>query len=170
MSGDDRNQVDQGAGAADAAGYKKSERATEAAQIRDEAARAICEALEEGQTMESAARAGGIAYRTLFDWRRGDPRLDEQVKAASAVGRSVRAEKIARALYAGAEKCADDPRFTTCAIFALKNLDPAHWRDQHDISGPGGSPIAISIIQFGQPDDDPAEKASGFEAETSGRP
>ena len=124
-------------------------------------------ALRAGQTTDVAAGIMGLTYAGVYARRQKDSAFDAEAKAANAEGRRLIAAKIAKSLYSGAEKCDADPRFTTAAIFALKNLDPEHWRDQHDISGPGGTAIPITIIQFGQPDEaethetDPGDSAAG---------
>jgi len=110
---------------------------------------AFLDALRAGQTMESSAGILSLSYSGVFARRKRDPAFDAAVKDASTEGRKLQAAKIAKALYEGAEKMGQDPRFTTAAIFALKNLDPEHWRDQHDISGPGGASIPIQIVTFG---------------------
>jgi len=99
---------------------------------------AILAALAEGQTMEAAAAAGGIGRTTLWGRCREDGAFAAHVAQARDEGRKLRADTIAAALFAGAEKVRDDPRFTTCAIFALKNLDPEHWRDAYDQRFSGG--------------------------------
>ena len=129
--------------------------------------RACFDALVLGETMDSAARLMGLTYQGLYCRRQTDPQLDAQIKASNVAGRVRQAGRIAKALYAGAEKCGDDPRHTTAAIFALKNLDPQNWRDSHEISGPGGGAIPMQIVMFGTPPDDdttdtdPGDAATG---------
>ena len=124
-------------------------------------------ALEAGETQDSAARLMGLTYQGLYCRRQTDQQLNAAVEAANVVGRVRQAGRIAKALYSGAEKCGEDARFTTAAIFALKNLDPQNFRDSHEISGPGGGAIPLQIIMFGeppaQPDDetDPGDPAAG---------
>ena len=112
---------------------------------------ACFDALDRGETIDSAARLMGLTYQGLYCRRQTDSQLNAAIEQANERGRVRQAGRIATKLYAGAEKCADDPRFTTAAIFALKNLDPAHWRDSHEISGPGGGAIPMQIVMFGTP-------------------
>jgi len=115
---------------------------------------AMLAALKNGETIDAAAVLMGISYSALYVRRQKDPVLDAAVKLANSCGRNRISERIAKHLYAGAEKCDEDPRFTTAAIFALKNLDPQNWRDSHEISGPGGGAIPMQIVMFGTPPDD----------------
>jgi len=112
---------------------------------------AMLAALQDGETIDAAAVLMGISYSALYVRRQKDPALDAAVKQANALGRNRIAERIAKKLYSGADKCDVDPRFTTAAIFALKNLDPQNWRDTHEISGPGGGAIPMQIVMFGAP-------------------
>jgi len=130
---------------------KKLPGPVQAEDARRAAAETVLLHLREGETMEAAALAAGMSHDTLQRWRKADPPFDAAVGQARAAGRAARAEVIARALYAAAEKVATDPRYTTAAIFALKNLDPVHWRDSHEISGPGGGAIPIQVVLFGVP-------------------
>jgi len=131
---------------------------------------AVFDALEGGECLETVGRLLGIGYSALYKRRQSDPQLDAAIMAATEQGRKTQAIRIAKSLYQGAEKCGDDSRFTTAAIFALKNLDPAHWRDSHEISGPGGGAIPIQIVMFGTPieagadspdESDPGDAAAG---------
>ena len=137
---------------------KKLPGPVQAEDARHAAAETVLLHLREGETMEAAALAAGMSHDTLQRWRKADPPFDAAVGQARAAGRAARAEVIARALYAAAEKVADDPRFTTAAIFALKNLDPANWRDNHEISGPGGGAIPLQIVMFGGMETDELER------------
>ena len=130
---------------------KKLPGPVQAEDARRAAAETVLLHLREGETMAAAALAAGMSHDTLTRWRKADAAFDAAAGEARAVGRATRAEVIARALYAAAEKVATDPRYTTAAIFALKNLDPVHWRDSHEISGLGGGAIPLQIVMFGTP-------------------
>jgi transposase len=90
--------------------------------------KAILDALADGFTMRSAARRGGISQRTLYDRLGQDADFAAEVAQARKIGRERRADELGEKLFESAETCATDPRFTTACIFALKNLDPQHWR------------------------------------------
>lgn len=107
--------------------------------------KAVLGALEEGETWEAASLRSGYSYRTVHRWMDDDPDFAAAATKARKVGRSLRAGVIERALFAGAAQAAEDPRFTTAAIFALKNLRPDEWRDeQHQhVSGADGGPIQV---------------------------
>ena len=78
--------------------------------------------------MRSAARRGGVSLRTLYTRLRADAAFAAQVADARWMGRKRRADELGKKLFEAAEKCADNPRFTTACIFALKNLAPEKWR------------------------------------------
>ncbi len=79
---------------------------------------------------------------------RANPAYARAVAEARAEGRRTRAAQLERVLYQSAQKAADDPRYTTALIFALKNLDPEHFRDVHEQRiGPtaDGQPIRFTF-------------------------
>jgi len=105
--------------------------------------------IEQGISINSACDVAGISPLTLWRRRREDAELEQRFCEAHAAGRALRADAIAAALFAGAEKVADDPRFTTAAIFALKNLDPGNWRDRSEIDHHhGGINIQINVVPY----------------------
>jgi len=95
---------------------------------------AILESLRGGHTLAAAAAAGGLSSRALFNWRRRDREWSKQVEEARDLGRRRRTEELEDVLFQGAEKVLADPRYQTSIIFALRNLDPEHWRDGHDLN------------------------------------
>ncbi|MFH0982781.1 MAG: hypothetical protein V2A79_14755 [Planctomycetota bacterium] len=107
--------------------------------------RAVCEALEQGETWPSAANKGGVSYRTVHRWCEDDEAFAAESHTARQQGRHLRAAVIEAALHEGAEKVATDPRYTGAAIFALKNTRPDEWRDeQHQhLSGANDGPVVV---------------------------
>ena len=104
------------------------------------------EALRDGQTYESAAGASGMCLRTLELHRRENPQLDAACMEARLAGKQLIAGRIARSMYAGAEKVCDDPRYTGAACFALTNLAPDEFRNTQDIRVRGGLAVGITDL------------------------
>lgn len=80
---------------------------------------------ETGATWKEVAKALNCSRSTLHNWRVAD---DEFAKACEVAG-EIGLETIEDALFVAAAKVADDPRYTTAAIFFLKNRRPERWRD-----------------------------------------
>ena len=106
----------------------------------------VIQALRDGETYESAANAGGISVRTLWDRRQRDPQLAAACDAARKSGEKLIEERIVKALYAGASKVADDPRYTGAACFALTNLNSAKFRNTHDVRHTGSLAVRIADL------------------------
>ena len=93
---------------------------------------AVLDALRRGETQRSAACRGGVKADRYYNELRADPAWRAAVDDAIREGRLLREERIARALYEGAERVGKDAKFTGAAIFALTNLRPDRWRNtQH---------------------------------------
>lgn len=123
---------------------------------------------------EQIATNIGIAPKTLYDWMKKYPEINEALsKGKEVVVSEVENALIKRALGFEYEEITyetlpieDDDgnqRYfetpvkrvkkyqapdTTAAIFALKNMDPANWRDKQDleINGDKGGAIKINIV------------------------
>lgn len=122
-----------------------------------------------GATDQDIADMLEVSVRTISYWRAQRPEFAEALK----IGKDVADERVERSLYqkavgyeqdavkifmpAGAEapvyapyreKVAPD---TTACIFWLKNRRKEDWRDkqQHELTGEGGSPLQVSVVRFG---------------------
>lgn len=125
-----------------------------------ERVRKICEALERGETKETAAKIGGITMTTFCDWQNTKPEFAEAVKRAKEVyeewelnGILADARKSLKTLVCGLEyeeikteyenDANGQPRIKkqlrttkkilpnpTAVIFALCNRDPEHWQNR----------------------------------------
>jgi len=82
-----------------------------------------------GFSYTGAAFQVGIQRNTIKDWRDKDQQFDADCQEA----RESATERVEDALYEAAMKVKADPRYTTAAIFFLKNRAPARWRDVQDI-------------------------------------
>lgn len=120
----------------------------------------ICDAIERGETNETAAKIGGIHVSTFCEWQNSKPEFSEAVKRAKAAyedwqmnGILEDARKSLKTLVCGQEyeeiktEYEDDkngnPRIRkqtrvtkkilpnpTAVIFALCNRDPEHWQNR----------------------------------------
>ena len=82
-------------------------------KLTPEVQEAICEAIENGATLEIAAQAAGIAPRTLDEWlHHGRKELQENPDEAFAIRRVVLQVPLANALE----------NFPSCALINLKKL------------------------------------------------
>lgn len=95
-----------------------------------------------GQGYSLTAFAGSIrvARDTVYEWEREHPDFSDAVKAA-------RGARVAT-LEEGLLKSDQLSPQVTARIFALKNACPDEWRDKHEISGPDGGPIQVSVVKF----------------------
>ena len=90
--------------------------------------KAVISSLAAGFSYTGAAEQVGTQRNTIKAWRDSD----EQFDAACQDARESAIERVEDALYAAAKKVETDSKFTTAAIFYLKNRDPANWRDVKD--------------------------------------
>ena len=93
---------------------------------------AVLDALFEGQTVHSAALAGGVRYSTLLSRMAEDPDFRRQFDEARAMGRERRADELQGVLFKAAMKAEDNPRYLTSLFFALCNLAPDRWKRRGD--------------------------------------
>ena len=121
----------------------------------------ICDAIERGETNETAAKIGGIHVSTFCEWQNSKPEFSEAVKRAKAAfedwqknGILEDARKALKTLICGQEyeeiktEYENDkngnPRIRkqtrimkkilpnpTAVIFALCNRDPENWSNKH---------------------------------------
>ncbi len=82
-----------------------------------------------GCSYTKAAKCLGIERNTIKAWRRND----EQFEAACEYARQMTVERVEDAMYEAALKVSENPRYTTAAIFWLKNRSPGRWRDVHNV-------------------------------------
>lgn len=120
----------------------------------------ICDAIERGETNETAAKIGGIHVSTFCEWQNSKPEFSEAVKRAKAAfedwqmnGILEDARKSLKTLVCGQEyeeikteyendktgnpRIKKQTRVTkkilpnpTAVIFALCNRDPEHWQNR----------------------------------------
>ena len=120
----------------------------------------ICEAIERGETNETAAKIGGISITTFCEWQNKKPEFSEAVKRAKAAfedwqmnGILEDARKSLKTLICGQEyeeikteyendktgnpRIRKQTRITkkilpnpTAVIFALCNRDPENWQNR----------------------------------------
>ena len=101
--------------------------------LTPERAALILELRVSGRTWGEIAEAVGVNRLTLWDWRKKDLEFSKKCDAASDRG----VDRIEDAMQAAASKVADDPRYTTAAIFSLKNRRPERWRDVQKVEHSG---------------------------------
>ena len=131
------------------------------AKYTPERVQIICDAIERGETNETAAKIGGIHVATFCEWQNTKPEFAEAVKRAKAAfedwqmnGILQDARKSLKTLVCGQEyeeiktEYEDDktgkPRIKkqtrvtkkilpnpTAVIFALCNRDPENWSNKH---------------------------------------
>ncbi|MEG0327755.1 MAG: helix-turn-helix domain-containing protein [Erysipelothrix sp.] len=116
-------------------------------------------------TNEQIAANIGIAPKTLYAWMNKYPEIREAVERGKevvvsevenallkrATGYTETVDKVKVLNDGGIVRYKEDvhyPPDTTAAIFALKNMDPASWRDKQEVqhSGNDGTAIKINIV------------------------
>ena len=115
-------------------------------KLTPETAQKICAAIAAGNYLEVAAAHGGIVYGTLNTWvRKGAAASSgqyreffEAVKRAEADAEMLR---IARISKAGSEG-----NWQADAWY-LERRYPDRWGRRTEVSGPGGGPIALEVIE-----------------------
>lgn len=106
----------------------------------------VVDFMGQGYSLTAFAGEIGVARETIYEWARVHPEFSDAVKAAM----SARCCALEKGLL---DQGLAGPQITA-RIFALKNAAPLDWRDRHEISGPDGGPIAVSVTRF--TGDDPA--------------
>ena len=91
--------------------------------------RAVLGKLEAGFSYRGAASELSIERNSIKAWRN----KDEQFDVACLDARESAIERVEDALYEAAVKVSENPRYTTAAIFFLKNRCPSRWRDVKEI-------------------------------------
>lgn len=99
----------------------------------------VIEDMAQGYSMTAFAGKIGVCRDTLQEWAAVQP----EFSAALKNGKSARTRFLETGLL-GEEI---GPR-VTARIFALKNAAPDEWRDRHEVSGPDGGPIQVSVSRF----------------------
>lgn len=113
---------------------------------------AFLQAIRECETVASAAAKGGLGVTQFWNLRQQDPEFAAAYESAKAQGKHARAVELSAVLYEGAGKAAEDPRYTTQLIFALKNLAPREFRDAHDVNVNNAGDLASRLVNM-----DPAQ-------------
>lgn len=95
-----------------------------------------------GRGFSLTAFAGelGVNRDTVVEWQHAHPEFSVAVKD----GQAGRTKCLEEGLLAEGQL---GPQ-VTARIFALKNAAPDEWRDKHEISGPDGGPIQVSVVKF----------------------
>jgi len=96
--------------------------------------RNILNCRSQGMPWDEIATTLNIGRSTLYRWRAGDDDFADECEKAGEAGIRI----IEDAVIAGAAKVVDDPRYTTLAIFTLKNRAGGRWRDVQDHRFSGG--------------------------------
>ena len=88
----------------------------------------VCK-LRAGCSYTKTAEKLGIERNSIKKWRD----TDEQFLAACEYAREMAIERVEDALYEAALKVVENSRYTTAAIFFLKNRAPKPWRDVQNV-------------------------------------
>lgn len=94
------------------------------------------------QGFSKSAFAGhiGVNRDTLQEWEAKHPEFSVATKNGAVARLKFLEQRLLREDVASPQ--------ITAMIFALKNAMPAEWRDRHEISGPDGGPIQVSVSRF----------------------
>lgn len=95
-----------------------------------------------GASAARIARKLAISRNTIAGWLKDD----EQFEAKYEEARQASVEKVEDALYVAARQVVKDAKFTTAAIFYLKNRDPGNWRDVKDFRHSSGFREALEKL------------------------
>ena len=82
-----------------------------------------------GCSYTKAAEQLGIERNTIKNWQDAD----SVFKSACEYAREMSVERVEDAMHEAALKVNENPRYTTAAIFFLKNRCPGRWRDVKDV-------------------------------------
>ena len=85
--------------------------------------------LRGGCSYTKAAEQLHIERNSIKHWRD----TDEHFRAACEYAREMSVERVEDAMYEAALKVSENPRYTTAAIFWLKNRCPGRWRDVKEV-------------------------------------
>lgn len=95
--------------------------------------------MEKGYSISALAGELRVDRTTLYEWEKVQPEFSHALKQA----RFLRVKALENKLLG-----AEIGPHVTAAIFALKNAMPDEWRDRHEVSGPDGGPIAVTVARF----------------------
>lgn len=95
--------------------------------------------MAKGYSISALAGEIGVDRSSLYEWEKVHPEFSHALKQS----RFMRVRALENKLLT-----AEIGPHVTAAIFALKNAMPDEWRDRHEISGPDGGPIAVTVSRF----------------------
>lgn len=113
--------------------------------------RAFLAALAKTGNIAAASRAARCDRSCYYDWRKGDKAFAEAAKAAleeaadllELEARRRAADGVLEPVFYRGRKVALVKRYSdTLLIFLLKGIRPEKFRERHELSGPGGAPLA----------------------------
>ena len=105
----------------------------------------VVSALEGGASVTSACRLAGIGRTSYYEWRKADEAFAAETDAAIEAGTDLLEDVALRRATTGTQPS------DTLLIFLLKARRPAKFRDhhRHELTGSGGTPLVIQIVQDG---------------------
>lgn len=95
--------------------------------------------MSKGYSISALAGEIGVNRDSLYEWEKVHPDFSDALKQS----RYMRIRALENKLLS-----AEIGPHVTAAIFALKNAMPDEWRDRHEVSGPDGGPIAVTVARF----------------------
>lgn len=95
--------------------------------------------MAQGYSMTAFAGDIGVCRDTISEWASKHPEFSAAIKR----GKAARTKNLEGGLLS--EELG--PK-VTARIFALKNAAPDEWRDRHEVSGPDGGPIQVTVARF----------------------
>lgn len=100
----------------------------------------ILDVLREGGSMTQAASRAGICFKTAYNWVRDHPDFAAEVELAKEQGTDRLEDRLTELAYDGN---------VVALLASLKARRPEKWREkqQHEVSGPGGSALTIVIAE-----------------------
>jgi hypothetical protein len=105
---------------------RENGRLIESPPLLTEIKKRIVELRARGDGWNEIAAALHVSRMTLYLWRRSDPELVRALQEATEAG----TDALEDALHRGAMQVASEPKYTTAAIFTLKNRRPGVWQDR----------------------------------------
>jgi hypothetical protein len=120
-------------------------------RLTPEIAQRIVDSIRQGAPLQVSAQAAGIPPGTFWEWMaRGEGRSDRPTTRlyAEFAERVRKAEAEAHLRTIGTIKTAIDTGSWEAARAWLRMRWPQHYAERTEISGPGGSPIAVEIASL----------------------